>query len=305
MLFIPAGDPRKLAKIPSLAAPAFILDLEDAVAHSAKRAARQAAGAAIAAYGPARRLWVRINSLDTNLWEADVHEIVTAGLEGIVVPKVTSAGQIRRLDAMLHDLEIERGLPPGAVALIAAIETVAGLRSIDAIAAAGPRLQCLAFGAGDFCLDVGIDWVQDGAPLSPTIVAAKIALVLASRAANLAPPHDGVYPNLRDLAGLEAEARQARSLGFFGKQAIHPDQLPVITAVFLPSARQIAHARRVVEAFEQSEREGRANLSMDGEFIDYPVVSRARQLLALAAQSEKQSTQGQFKIDPRDGWRPG
>jgi citrate lyase beta subunit len=289
MLFVPAGDPRKLAKIPALATPAFILDLEDAVAHATKEAARHAAAAAIAAHSPGRRLWVRINGLDTALWEADLRAVVTAGLEGIDVPKVTSAEQIRRLDTTLHGLELAHGLCPGAIAVIATIETVAGLRQVDAIATASPRLHCLGFGAGDFSLDLGIDWAPDGATLSPTIVAAKIALVLASRAAGLAPPHDGVYPNLRDASGLEAEVRQARALGFFGKHAIHPDQVPIITSAFWPTERQIAHARRVVAAFEQSEISGRANLALDGEFVDYPVVARARQLLALAGESDGQS----------------
>jgi citrate lyase subunit beta/citryl-CoA lyase len=105
---------------------------------------------------------------------------------------------------------------------------------------------------------------------------------MASRLAGLEPPHDGVFPDFRDPEGLRREAVQARRLGFYGKHAIHPDQVPVIKEVFTPSAEEIARARKIVDAFDRSERSGVAAIHLEGLLIDYPVAERARRLLQLA-----------------------
>lgn len=283
MLFVPGSDQHKLARIPDIAASAFILDLEDAVAHSAKLTARIHVAECLRQVGGQRRLFVRINALDTLLWQDDLHAVVVPGVQGIVLPKVNAAEQVQAADAALTWLEQQRELPARSVAVIATIETVRGVRHVDAIASGSARLRGLCFGAGDFSLDVGLDWPPPGGRLSSTVIAAKVSLVLASREYGLAPPYDGVFPNFRDAEGLRAEALEAQSLGFFGKQAIHPAQLPIIDAVFRPTAAQIEQARRIVLAFEESERAGMAALHLEGQLVDYPVVARARQVLALAA----------------------
>jgi citrate lyase subunit beta/citryl-CoA lyase len=197
------------------------------------------------------------------------------------VPKVEGVDDVRVVDWYLTALETEGDLEPGSVKLMPTIESVAGLAAVEQIAAASPRIDCLVFGAGDFSLDAGLDWPQpDG--MSELLLAAKRRIVLASRLAGLAPPHDGAYPMFRDDEGLRAEAEQARLLGMFGKHAIHPRQLAVIDQVFRPTSAQVAHARSIVAAFETSEAAGVGNLDLAGQFIDYPVVERARQLLALA-----------------------
>jgi len=289
MLFVPAGDPRKLAKLPELDATAFILDLEDAVAVSAKAQARAAAATTIEAGGRARELWVRVNATSTDSFAEDLEAVVVPGLAGIVLPKAESAKDVLAAAGLLDLLERKRRMTPGSVELIATIETVRGLAAVDEIAQASPRLRCLGFGAGDFSLDLGIEWPPPQGGLSATIVSAKSTLVLASRRAGLEPPHDGVHASFRDLDGLRAEAEQARSLGFGGKHAIHPSQVAVIREVFVPGPEELARARELVDAFERSERDGVANVPVDGRLVDYPVAERAKRLLAAAGALDGQT----------------
>lgn len=281
MLFVPGGDEAKLAKLDALDAPALIVDLEDAVADSRKTAARGMVADAIARSTTENPVWVRVNTDRPSATVSDLATVVQARLAGVVLPKVESAGDVSRVDWFLSALEAERGLAAGSVRLMPTIESVAGLASVESIAAASPRIQCLIFGAGDFSLDAGLDWPAEGG-VSSLLLHAKEKVVLASRLAGLQPPHDGVYPMFRDHDGLRAEAAQSRALGMFGKHAVHPGQIPVIDAVFTPSAAQIAHAEAVLAAFDASETAGVGNIDVGGQFIDYPVADRARSLLALA-----------------------
>lgn len=281
MLFVPGSDERKLAKIDSLDAPAFILDLEDAVAVAAKAQARAAVSALLDAR-PARRVYVRVNSVRSGLLLDDLIAVAGPNLAGIVLPKVESGDDVKLVDRHLSVLEGERRLEPGKIEVIATIETAAGVEHAREIATAAPRVRCLGFGAGDFCLDLGLEWPPPDGRLSETVIGAKVAVVMASRLAGLEPPHDGVFPDFRDLEGLRTEAEHARLLGFYGKHAIHPDQLEVIKHVFTPGQREIARAREIVDAFDRSERAGIAAIQLNGVLIDYPVAERARRLLALA-----------------------
>jgi len=281
MLFMPGSEDRKLAKIAILDAPAFILDLEDSVATAAKPHARETVARALR-HGAAKRLYVRVNSLATGLTFEDLDSVVVPGLAGVVLPKVESAADIKMVDRYLSVLESRCGVEPGAVEVIATIETVAGVRRADEIASAARRLRCLGFGAGDFCLDLGLEWPPPGGHLSEIVISAKVEVVMASRLAGLEPPHDGVFPDFRDPEGLRREAEQARRLGFYGKHSIHPDQLGVIKEVFTPSANELARAREIVDAFDHSERSGIAAIHLEGLLIDYPVAERARRLLQLA-----------------------
>jgi citrate lyase subunit beta / citryl-CoA lyase len=285
MLFVPAGDEHKLAKVPELVAPALILDLEDAVAEARKPAARHAVGQVLRDHRTEVPLYVRVNASSPGACMADLREIVVPGLTGIVLPKVAAPRDVESVDWGLTSLEQQAGMPVGGVRIMPTIESVAGVLAAPRIAVAGRRIECLIFGAGDFSLDAGLDWPAPNG-VSSLLLQAKQQLVLASRAAGLAPPHDGAYPMFRDLDGLRREAEQARDLGMLGKHAIHPGQVPVIDDVFTPSPEQVAHSRKIVEAFEESERSGVGNVDVGGQFIDYPVAHRARALLSLAERLE-------------------
>ncbi len=280
MLFVPANSQEKLAKISGFGSLPCIIDLEDSVALDSKASARRAAAERISTSTAAERLWVRVNALASGLADADIAAVARPGLQGIVVPKVEEADQLRDLDALLCEAERQIGLEEGSLRLIATIENVLGLANARAIASAVPRLERLGFGAADFSRDIGLDW-PDPLGLSPTLEAAKVEVVVASRLAGLLPPDDGAYARFRDGEGLRVEAEHSKHLGFAGKHAIHPDQIPIIEAVFRPSEQALDRARRIIEAFRRAEATGSAAVGLDGEMIDYPVVYRAMELLGL------------------------
>jgi citrate lyase subunit beta/citryl-CoA lyase len=287
MLFTPGNRPRMVAKVATFGADAVILDLEDAVPLAEKEATRPVVRAALPtlAGGPPR--YVRVNALETGLTGGDLEAIVCADLDGVKLPKVETADDLLEVDRLLSDLEAERGLEVGQIDLIPSIETARGVLNARSIAEAGSRARLLSFGAGDFCRDVGVRftgnlWEPDGLEL----LFARSQIVLASRAAGLEPPLDTVWLDVRDHAGLEQDARAAYRLGFQGKMAIHPGQVPIINEVFSPTAEEIDYARRVVAAFEQAEAAGSASIAVDGRLVDYPIVIKARWVLERARSFE-------------------
>ena len=279
MLFVPGGDERKLAKIPELAAASFILDLEDSVAAGDKEAARGFVAAAIRRHGGGRTLYVRVNGLDSGLAEDDLEAVVSPGLAGIVLPKTRSAADVAAVDGLLAALERTHGLPAASVSVIATIEDAAALDRASEIGAACARVHCLGFGAGDLAAELGIEWPSPDGILSPTLVAAKAQLVLASAAAGLAPPHDGASVVLDDLELVRREAEESRRLGFGGKHAIHPAQVAVIEEAFAAGSEELARDRAIVEAFERS---GGSATRVGGTLVDAPLARRARRRLAEA-----------------------
>jgi len=196
---------------------------------------------------------------------------------------VEGPATLTTIDWVLQQIERERRLLEGAIDLIPIIETARGLTHLDAILATGTRVKRIAFGAGDFTLDVNMQWKRDEAELSY----ARAKIVTASRAAGLEAPLDTVWVDLQDAEALEASARAALAYGFQGKMCIHPNQVAVVNRVFTPSEEEVAFAERVVAAFETAEAEGVASIQLDGKFIDYPIVYRAQRLLEKVAAIRK------------------
>jgi citrate lyase subunit beta/citryl-CoA lyase len=274
LLFAPGNHARRVAKALSLDADAVILDLEDAVAIAEKSATRAVVAAAL--QQPRQGLlYVRVNAVDTEFCYGDLVAVVQNGLDGIILPKVESAAGLATVDWLLAQMERDRGLPPGAIDLIPIIETARGVQRIDAILAAGTRVRRVAFGAGDFTLDVGMAWSRGEAELAH----ARAVIVTASRASGIEAPLDTVWVELGDPDGLEASARTALAYGFQGKMCIHPDQIAVVNRVFTPSDAEVAFAERVAAAFAAAEAAGSAAIQLDGKFIDYPIVYRAQRVL--------------------------
>ena len=157
--------------------------------------------------------------------------------------------------------------------------TARGLAGIEQILASATRVKRVAFGAGDFTLDLNMQWSRSEAELAY----ARARIVTASRAGGIEAPLDTVWVDLQDAEGLEASTRAALACGYQGKMCIHPNQIPVVNRVFTPSAAEIAFAERVVDAFARAEAEGSAAIQVDGKFIDYPIVYRAQRLLEKVA----------------------
>jgi citrate lyase subunit beta/citryl-CoA lyase len=273
-LFAPGNHARRVEKALTLDADAVILDLEDAVATAEKPATRGAI-AAVLERPRTGLLYIRVNAVDTEFCYGDLAAVVRAGLDGIILPKVESAAGLATIDWLLSQLERERGLEEGAIDLIPIIETARGLRDIDAILASGTRVKRVAFGAGDFTLDVNMIWSRGETELSY----ARARIVTASRAAGIEAPLDTVWVDLQDQDGLDASARTALGFGFQGKMCIHPNQIAVVNRVFTPSEEEITFAERVAAAFAKAEAEGVASIQLDGRFIDYPIVYRAQRVL--------------------------
>ncbi len=275
LLFAPGNHARRVEKALTLAADGVILDLEDAVAISEKPSTR---ALVVGAFGAPRhgRLYVRVNALSTEWCYGDLVAVVRAGLDGIILPKTESPDELKAADWVIGSLERERGLKPGGIDLIPIIETARGVSALPAICGAGTRARTVAFGAGDFTLDLGMIWSRSESELLPF----RSACTVACRTAGMEPPLDTVWADLRDAEGFALSAARAAALGFQGKMCIHPDQVAVTNAAFTPDAATIAKARRMIEAFDAAEKQGLASIQLDGQFIDYPIVQRARQVLA-------------------------
>ena len=277
-LVAPGNHARRVEKAFTIGADAVILDLEDAVAVSEKPGTRPVVMEALRKERPCKG-YVRVNATSTEWGFADILAVVQPGLDGIILPKVEDADQLKAVDWMLGNLERERHLQLGSIDLIPIVETAQGLTQLEAIARAGTRTRRIAFGAGDMTLDLGMTWTREESELQSI----RIEFVVKSRAAGLEPPLDTVWADLRDPNGFLQSVEHVRGLGFQGKMCIHPDQVPVANASFAPTAAQVEQARQFVAAFEAAEAQGLASIQHEGKFIDYPIVHAARRLLERAA----------------------
>ena len=277
LLFAPGNHARRVEKSLTLDADVVILDLEDAVAVAEKPAAREKV---VAAFQTPRRAlgYVRINAFDTPFCFDDLQAVVTSGVDGIVLPKVESPAQLVAVDWTIAAFERSRGLPAGSIDLMPIIETGRGIAELRGVARSGTRVRRLSFGAGDYTLDVGMRWTPEERELGH----ARAAIVVESRAAGLDPPVDTVFIHLGQPEPFRRSAELARDLGFQGKLCIHPEQLGPVNEVFTPTDEEIAQSIRHVAAFEAAEASGSASIQVDGYFIDYPIVEKARRTLRIA-----------------------
>ncbi len=281
LLFAPGNHARRVEKALTLDADAVILDLEDAVPVDEKIPTRALVAAALRAPRPkGPRGYIRVNGYDTDLCFGDLEAVIAPGVDGIVLPMVESALHLQAVDWVMANLERSRGLEPGAIDLVPIIETGLGLARAGEIAASDTRVRCLSFGAADFTADMKMIWTPEEQELNE----ARARVVLESRAAELDPPVDTVFADLNDEENAERSAIRARQMGFQGKLCIHPKQVEAINRAFTPGAEEMAKAEKILAAFAEAEAEGSASIQVDGYFVDYAIVVRARRTLALSNQ---------------------
>ena len=278
LLFVPGNKSSMLAKALGLKPDAYVPDMEDSVPAAEKANAR----ATIREFLPklaATGIPVipRVNALETEWIEDDLAAVVGPSVYGVSVGKIRGAGDVSAISQLIGALEDRAGLPPDTVKLVPWIETAEAIVNCDAICRASERVVAAAFGGEDFANDLGIERLED----EQQVAYARQKLCVSARAAHVLAL-DTPYFKLRDPDGLRANALAAKNIGFKGKFAIHPDQISALNECFSPSAQEIAHAERVVAAFEEAEARGRGSTSLDGWVIDVPVVKRARALLELA-----------------------
>lgn len=287
VLAVPGSSERMLDKARGLAVDALFMDLEDAVAPSAKEDARAIVVAALLAGGyEGRSVAVRMNAWSTPWAAGDIAHVVGAAgqhLDTIVLPKAEGADDVRRLDAALAEAEQACGIPVGGIGIDAQIESALGLVRAEAIATASPRLRSLVFGPADFMASIGMRTLVVGEQPPGYDADAYhyplMRILVTARAFGL-EAIDGPYLAIHDLAGLRTAAERTAALGFDGKWVLHPSQVEIVNAAFTPEPAEFERALAIVRAYEHA-------LSQDGGargavMLDDEMIDEASRKLALA-----------------------
>jgi citrate lyase subunit beta / citryl-CoA lyase len=276
LLFVPGVRNDRFAKAMSAGADAVAFDLEDSVEATQKEKARTLIAELLAqpASSEALRL-VRFNAVETDAGQADLEFFRdVTGFDGILLPKVETPGMLEAVARIFGPRALTGGVPP----LLPLLESPKAILRASEIAAADAFVAALLFGAEDLTAQLGVPRTVDGDEL--VVPRAQIALAAAAVGAEAI---DAVFVNLEDLTTLRRDCERARAVGFRGKMAIHPKQVPVINEVFTPSPDDVDRARRVVDAYEAARAAGVGVTRMDNQMVELPVVERARRTLALAA----------------------
>ena len=271
LLFVPSDQPRKLAKGRESRAAALILDWEDSVSDPAKPDARRRALDFLRSKAefPAS-IFIRMNASGSRHFSEDCAALRELRPDAIVLPKCRSAHDVQDLASFLSEADLEK-----ACHIVPLIESAAAVVNCSAILAASDRVIAAGFGAEDFSADMQIT----RSPGEPELLYARCVIATACRAAGV-EALDSPYLEYRDTQGLRTAAASAAHLGFTGKLAIHPAQVPVLNEVFSPSQRELEAARQLVDAFESANA---AVAGINGRMIDEAVIKRARRLLDLFA----------------------
>jgi citrate lyase subunit beta/citryl-CoA lyase len=273
VLYMPGANERALEKAKGLAADAIIFDLEDAVAPDAKAEARDRVAAAVASgeYGR-RELTIRVNGIDTEWHADDLRAAAEAGPAAVVVPKVSSVADVAA---------VEKGLDaagaPDHTTIWAMVETPAAMLHAEEIAAASDRLSVLVMGTNDLAKELHAEHVPGRQPL---LTGLGLCLLAARETGKVIL--DGVFNDLQDPDGFEAECLQGRQLGFDGKTLIHPSQIEPANRVWAPAPQAVNDARELIATFEAGIAEGKGVVTHNGRMIENMHVDNARRLIALA-----------------------
>jgi len=283
LLYVPGSDTRKMAKAAGLGADSVCFDLEDGVAPNQKVAARPLVAEALRSlnFGKSEKL-ARINAIGSGFEAEDLDAIVPARPDGIVIPKVNNADEVRWVSERIKNLERSNVIPEGTIALIGMIENARGVLNLAQIASADTRLQALIFGAEDYAADVGATRTREGIE----VLYARSAVVAACAAFGL-QAIDLLFLDFHDSEGLRGEAQRGAQLGFSGMQVIHPNQVPLVQEVFTPDDVTIAQAQRITAAAAENLAQGRGAFALDDKMVDMPIIKAAERLLARARAAGK------------------
>ena len=278
MLFLPGNNPNLLINGNCLGADAVIFDLEDAVSPAEKDAARILVRNTMRYmdFGTCEMI-VRINSIDTPYWQADIDAIAPYKPSLILLPKTGTEADALAADSYLTQVEQQLGMEPNTIGLMPLIETAMGVENAYRIASCTKRVQALFLGAEDLTADLQCQRTKE----SREIEYARTRLVVAARAAGIAV-YDTPLTDVNDDEGIWTDARVAKALGFSGKASISPRHVEVINAVFSPTQKEIDYAYEVMEAIELAKSQGKGAISLHGKMIDAPIVTRAQQTIAMA-----------------------
>lgn len=283
LLYMPGDDRRKIEKATTLGVDCICMDMEDGVAATRKAEARAVIAQAMKEldFGTSERC-IRINSIGSGIEKYDLAAALATNPDAIVVPKIESADQVRWASEHIETYELSSNVKVGSIRLLIGVETARGILHLREIAEADPRLEAIIFGAEDYAASVGATRTKE----ATEVLYARSAVVTAC-AANDLQAIDMVYIDFRDAEGLRREAEQGAALGFSGKQIIHPNQVAPVQEAFTPSDEAVEYARRIVETFESSQKEGRGAYALDGKMIDMPLLKNAQRVLDRARAAGK------------------
>jgi citrate lyase beta subunit len=283
LLYMPGDDMHKIRKATTLGIDCVCMDLEDGVAFNSKSAARAAIVEALQSldFSQAERL-VRMNPVGSGLEMEDLTVVLPGRPDGVVIPKVNQAGQIRWVSDQLATAEAQHGWQSGSIKLLIIAESARGILNLESLCTADDRLQAIIFGAEDLANDLGAKRTRGGWE----IFHARSQVILHTAAHGL-QAIDMVYVDFKDPEGLKDEARVGAQMGFSGKQIIHPDQVEPVQQSFTPGEDEIERARRIIQAYEQHQELGAGAFAVEGKMIDAPIVKRARLTLTRAQAAGK------------------
>lgn len=277
LLYMPGDNWKMITKSVTLGVDSICMDMEDGTAINKKAEARATIAKALQEldFGASEKL-ARINSVGSGWEQEDIEAVLPHHPDGIVIPKVESFEQVEWASRIIEDAELQNGWKVNSIRILIGVETAKSILNLKEIAA-HPRLDAIIFGGEDFAASIGAVRTKDAVEL----LYARQAVIVACAAYDL-QPLDIVTIDYKDLEALKVESEFGARLGFSGKQIIHPNQVQVVQEAFTPSDEAITYARRIVETFEASQKEGKGAYSLDGKMIDMPLLKNAQKVLARA-----------------------
>ncbi|HNB87392.1 MAG TPA: CoA ester lyase [Anaerolineales bacterium] len=274
LLYMPGDNWKMITKSITLGVDSICMDMEDGTAINKKAEARETIAKALREldFGSSEKL-ARINSVGSGWEQDDIDAVLPFHPDGIVIPKVESFEQVEWASRIIETAELKYGWPVNSVRVLIGVETAKGILNLKEIAA-HPRLDAIIFGGEDFAASIGAVRTKDAVEL----LYARQAVIVACSAFDL-QPIDIVTIDYKDIEALRVESEFGARLGFVGKQIIHPAQVEPVQRAFTPSDEAIAYAKRIVETFEASQKEGKGAYSLDGKMIDMPLLRNAKKVL--------------------------
>ncbi|HER5544241.1 citrate (pro-3S)-lyase subunit beta [Streptococcus pyogenes] len=277
MMFVPGANAAMLRDAPLFGADSIMFDLEDSVSLKEKDTSRALVHFALKTFDYSSvETVVRVNGLDS-CGTLDIEAVVLAGVNVIRLPKTETAQDIVDVEAVIERVERENGIEVGRTRMMAAIESAEGVLNAREIAKASKRLIGIALGAEDYVTNMKTRRYPDGQEL----FFARSMILHAARAAGIAAI-DTVYSDVNNTEGFQNEVRMIKQLGFDGKSVINPRQIPLVNEIYIPTKKEIDHAKQVIWAIREAESKGSGVISLNGKMVDKPIVERAERVVALA-----------------------
>lgn len=277
LLYMPGDNWKMINKSITLGVDSICMDMEDGTAVNKKAEARATIAKSLQElnFGASEKL-ARINSIGSGWEQEDIDAVLPYHPEGIVIPKVESYEHVEWASKIIESAELKYGWQVNSIRILIGVETAKGILNLKEIAS-HPRLEAIIFGGEDFAASIGATRTKDAIEL----LYARQAVIVACAAYDI-QPIDIVTIDYKDIEALRAESEFGARLGFVGKQIIHPAQVEPVQTAFTPGDESVAYAKRIIETFEVSQKEGKGAYSLDGKMIDMPLLKNAQKVLARA-----------------------